>query len=1038
MSWYTSGQNNQNIRYWLLNSAHADYETRRAAIESLSSNYAIANGSVANTKVVTGTATDAQIASNSLDIGGAVLDRVHNYVNANASAATIRTNAWGDKYPVWGQFLEQPEAIPTTGIDRLVQHWKDGLGNAVYIGQDNAGTGNGSSYANRRRVKDFLDLDGGAAATVDPTTYDIVVLCGRLSRFVNEGVQTNLFTGSGLCIKTGTSGSRTQLIAHPVAGGSLMGSPKLASGAHGEPADFTNEGGGVWSLIITANSGPGGGDLNLAGEQHVMSDAGGTLRAITKKSSLAACQAATDSYFVETNYSGSNDRIYIHLADGSNPKATTYVGACNAGGISFIMGDTQFFDVYGVDFYQQAFLGSYHSGNSDFTFYACGFHYVHHLPMFRHVGGSVIEATGGYDATVGGPDPVPHNRKWVGCEASHGYVFIYDAYANYLAPVDTTFQDCYFHHWNLLDDYGLTQNFSSSDAHTLTNQGCDGWYILNCRFDTIAAQPIVVYIGGNNFNTPSAALALTDGYVNSWHYPSGCLDNGDGTWYSPGICKDVLCSANLITNVLTAADDAGYDTNGQGIAFQGGQGLIGILDQYSNIIVEYNRLEGNFTEAALRTKLTYYTGQTSYPIFRYNTVRGSDCGFMQIQTLTVDGINYDPSFRFEYNDVYALTYFVRNTNQLYTDNHSQYFDNNTYRNDDGAFWQDGAASNYTTIALWRAAQPTGDVYDPNSTHTALTTDTGSSAITASGGPSLGSTLTATIGADPDGATSSPFYQWFRNDVLIASATGATYAATVGNGNAVNDVLKCVVLAKDAKDKWFLVTSNSITLTAAGGAVVDDGDATVSITGTAQEDSVLTANFADNDPDGVATGITYQWQRSGVDISGQTGVTYTLAPADVGATVRVKVNYTDAEGFAETIYSAATATVTAFDDGESTVTITGTAMQGNTLTANFADNDPDGSATEITYQWQMGDAVDIGGATASALALTVAHVGSRVRVKITYTDAQGFSETIFSAYTAAVSPPIGSGGIPISEGEYYRRKKKAFLTRMWDWIKRQFQ
>ena len=44
---------------------------------------------------------------------------------------------------------------------------------------------------------------------------------------------------------------------------------------------------------------------------------------------------------------------------------------------------------------------------------------------------------------------------------------------------------------------------------------------------------------------------------------------------------------------------------------------------------------------------------------------------------------------------------------------------------------------------------------------------------------------------------------------------------------------------------------------------DDGDATVTITGTAQEDSVLTAAFNNNDPDGAASGISYQWQRDGV-------------------------------------------------------------------------------------------------------------------------------------------------------------------------------
>lgn len=728
-------QVNVNVYWFALDPNHASYAATLTALEAAADDlpsgygtYAVADGANGYTglKIVGPT-----YGLNGLSISASGVCRdIFNYIcskNPNYAAVSWRTNEWGDRYKVWGQFQKAPARLSTVGEDARLADAK-GLGSKtiIYIGQDNAGTGDGSSYLNRRRVKDFLDLfSGGAAATVNPATFDIVVLCGRLSRFLNEGPQTSLFAGQGLYFKTGTSGARTQIVSHPTDRASLMGGPKLGSSAHGEAADFTNEGGGEWSLIIAANSGPGGADLTLgATDQHVMTDAGGTLRAIRKYSSRAALQAASEGYFIQQDYSGSDDRIYVKLADGSNPKHTTYFGEAAAGGVQFVTGDTQHFDVYGVKFYQQAFLGAFHSGVSDFTYHACGFHYVHHTPMFKHNGGFVVEATGLYDQTVGDPDPVPYNRKWIGCEMSHGYVFIYDATGTYIVPVNTTIQDCYLHHWNLLDNYGHTQDFSSSDAHTITCQGCDGWYILNNRLDTIGSQPLVIYLLGNNYNTPDPVLALTPGYVDGWGYPSRAIDNGDGTFFSPGMCKNVRFADNLITGVLTAANDPGYDTNGQGIALQGGQALIGILGQFDNIIVERNRLEGNFTEAALRTKLSFIEGQTSFPIFRRNVVRGSKMGFVQIQTTTIAGVDYDPSWYFIDNDIHVTgtdSRFMYVVNFLNPTRHVHHSNRNIFRNDGGGKWEQGGGTIVDTLAAWRLLVPpaSNDVYDTDSVHIPL-------------------------------------------------------------------------------------------------------------------------------------------------------------------------------------------------------------------------------------------------------------------------------------------------------------------------------
>ncbi len=85
-----------------------------------------------------------------------------------------------------------------------------------------------------------------------------------------------------------------------------------------------------------------------------------------------------------------------------------------------------------------------------------------------------------------------------------------------------------------------------------------------------------------------------------------------------------------------------------------------------------------------------------------------------------------------------------------------------------------------------------------------------------------------------------------------------------------------------------------------------------ITGTARVGETLTADTSGiSDSDGI-TGATfsYQWVAAGADISGATGSTYTLASADQGKAVRVRVSFTDDAGHSETLTSAATAAVAA--------------------------------------------------------------------------------------------------------------------------------
>ena len=126
---------------------------------------------------------------------------------------------------------------------------------------------------------------------------------------------------------------------------------------------------------------------------------------------------------------------------------------------------------------------------------------------------------------------------------------------------------------------------------------------------------------------------------------------------------------------------------------------------------------------------------------------------------------------------------------------------------------------------------------------------------------------------------------------------------------------------------------SISSTVVLQAVNDPHTGGASITGTAREDQVLTAVSTLGDVDGIGT-LHYDWQRdtgSGfVSIGAADQATYTLGDADVGATVRVVVSYTDGQGFAESATSAGTAAVVDVNDAP-TLGLTAT-------TATFTEGD----------------------------------------------------------------------------------------------------
>ena len=175
-----------------------------------------------------------------------------------------------------------------------------------------------------------------------------------------------------------------------------------------------------------------------------------------------------------------------------------------------------------------------------------------------------------------------------------------------------------------------------------------------------------------------------------------------------------------------------------------------------------------------------------------------------------------------------------------------------------------------------------------------------------------------IGADAAGATA---WAAGTNDTL--DATTHAYWTAAANANGTLDAFIVV-----AEDNLGAESTGDITAQVQVTAVNDSPSGAPTITGTATEDEILTADTSGiSDADGLGA-FSYQWLRDGVAIGGATASTYTLGDADVGAQISVEVSYTDGLGTAESVTSAQTASVTNVNDAPSDVSLSANTVNEN--------------------------------------------------------------------------------------------------------------
>jgi hypothetical protein len=314
-----------------------------------------------------------------------------------------------------------------------------------------------------------------------------------------------------------------------------------------------------------------------------------------------------------------------------------------------------------------------------------------------------------------------------------------------------------------------------------------------------------------------------------------------------------------------------------------------------------------------------------------------------------------------------------------------------------------------------AVSPEGVLYVANSANATvdrltLSPPTGSGIPAPAGTTTQGQTLTAATGTWTNSPTSFA-YQWQdcdpagANCVNLAGATTATYLLA---GADAGHTIRVLVSAANAGGG----TAHASTQTAVVLPLAPAGTAPPAISGATTDTQTLTAStgaWANG-----ASGFRYQWQNcdaSGAGcaaIGGAVAATYTLAPADVGNTIRVVVTASNAGGKGAQTSSPTGVIAPALLPWANTpppavtrapvVTVTARVGQSLTCSVGVWTSAPTG----YRYQWTRSNAI-ITGAMSPTYTVAAADRGRSLACMVTATNAGG----AISATSNRIAVPSGA-------------------------------
>ncbi|MCL2192104.1 MAG: hypothetical protein FWB78_01750 [Treponema sp.] len=335
------------------------------------------------------------------------------------------------------------------------------------------------------------------------------------------------------------------------------------------------------------------------------------------------------------------------------------------------------------------------------------------------------------------------------------------------------------------------------------------------------------------------------------------------------------------------------------------------------------------------------------------------------------------------------------------------------RSSSGASWSNisgATVSNYRVqsgdlnwqiaVSVTRAGH-SGSVVSVARTITNAPVLTGTVSIT--GNPWVGQTLTADT--ENLGGSGGISFQWQRDygSGWWNNISGATSSTYIVQSSDLNRNIRVNVTRSNNSGS---VVSNVILVT---NEPVLTG--TVSVTGNTWIGQTLTANTASLGGNG---DISFQWQRDygwgwWDNISGATGSTYVVQSVDLDRNIRVNVTRANISG---SVTSGAVGPITSGPPLTGTVSVTGNAWVGHTLTANTENL---GGSGDISFQWQhtnVGGSIwtNINGATDSTYVVQSGDLNRNVRVNVTRT---GHSGSVVSAARNITNAPALTGTVNVT-------------------------
>ena len=321
----------------------------------------------------------------------------------------------------------------------------------------------------------------------------------------------------------------------------------------------------------------------------------------------------------------------------------------------------------------------------------------------------------------------------------------------------------------------------------------------------------------------------------------------------------------------------------------------------------------------------------------------------------------------------------------------------------------------------RTSEPTEPAFIPNISPTGLPEIVGTAVV--------GRTLTVDASSieDEDGIPDdSFFYRWLRGDNLeeIPFAVESTYRV---QSLDVGQTIRVRVSFRDQGN--YLESLVSEPTAAVERAPNRPSTGQPVIGGIARVGKRLTADTSGiGDADGIGDfALTYQWLRDGSPIDGATESSYTLAEADEGSAILVRVSFTDNRGNLEILASDPTGAVApANRQATGALELLGMPWVGETLTVDTSEiSDEDGmTGTVFNYQWYRGAYVPQMGmyswlhlesVEGPSYTLTEADLNKLIRVLVKFRDDRRHAEKLFTETVQEVAPannrPTGAPAIP---------------------------